>query len=452
MAVCTAEADEKPAPRQPNLLLLLADDLRYDAIGANGNSIVQTPKIDQLAARGVSFDRAFVTTSICMISRASIMTGQHVARHGITNFSQSLSPEQLDASYFRRLKQAGYSLGFVGKWGVGAPPQHLFDDNKAYPGQGNYYGYPTTPEKHLTQFLGEQAREFIAAQTAGSPFCLSVSFKAPHVDDGNGERPFNYDHRYEQLYSDVTIPPPALGEPEFFAALPRFLRESENRIRWRQRFASPEMYQESVKSYYRLVTGMDREVGELLAALDRAGLADNTIVIFTSDHGFYLGERGFAGKWYAHDVSLHIPLIIYDPRQPNASIGRSDALALNIDLAPTLLDYASAPIPAAMQGKSLRPIVQDEDPAEFREEFYYEHPFEYATIPQSEAIRTERYKYIVYPQVDPPYEELYDLTQDPDEADNLALRGPSTTLREMRRRFERLRRQVHDEKLVRAAY
>ncbi len=215
------------ADRPPNLVFLLADDMRYDALGANGNPIVQTPHLDELAERGVCFDCAFVTTSICVISRALFMTGQYARRHGILRFNDELTPSQLRETYFARLKAGGYSIGFVGKWGVGKPPQGLFENDAAYEGQGAYYGPPTDSQTHLTTFLGRQAEEYLARQDGERPFCLSVSFKAPHVDDRNLDRPFNYDRRLASMYAGVAIPEAPLSDPSFFAVPPVPARERE---------------------------------------------------------------------------------------------------------------------------------------------------------------------------------------------------------------------------------
>lgn len=417
-SACCAEVG---AGRRPNVVFLLTDDQRYDALGCNGSKVIQTPNIDSLATAGVAFDRAFVTTSICVISRASILTGQYSLTHGIHKFgTQQLSPQQLDASYLGRLKEAGYCIGFVGKWGIGNPPKGFFDYNGGYKGQGAYYNNPGG--KHLTTMLADQASEFIDSCSPDQPFCLSVSFKAPHVDQSNLDTlPFNHDHDFDELYEDISLPTPALSSDEFFRSQPKFLRESENRIRWRHRFATPANYQQSVKGYYRLITGVDRAVGRLIEQLRQAGLDDSTVIVFSSDHGFYLGERGFAGKWYAHELSIHVPLIVFDPRLPTELRGRRvNAMALNIDIAPTLLDLADVSVPKAYEGSSLLPLVRGETPSDWREDFYYEHDFEYATIPRSEAVRTDRFKYVVYPEVSPVYEELYDLQRDLDEARNLA--------------------------------
>jgi len=196
------------------------------------------------------------------------------------------------------------------------------------------------------------------------------------------------------------------------------------------------MYQHSVKSYYRLVSGVDRVVGRIVARLEEKGLADNTIILYTGDNGFYLGERGFAGKWFPHEVSMRVPLVVYDPRLPAAERGsRRDEPVLSIDLAPTMLAMAGVAVPSAMQGRSLTPLVEGETP-EWRTEFFYEHLFKHRTIPCSEAVRDSRYKYIRYVESEPLCEELYDLEKDSDEAHDLA-KDPAhaATLERMREKW-----------------
>lgn len=442
--LCLAAPLPCPAAERPNIVFLLTDDQRADALGCYGNVIIETPSIDSLAGRGVRFTNAFVTTSICMTSRASIMLGQYAARHGVNDFSTSLTDAQLQDSYFGRLKEAGYRIGFVGKWGVGRPSnlfgEEFFDFGRGFPGQGWYYD-PDDPERpHMTEHLGNQAIEFLTSDDGERPFCLSVSFKAPHVQDQDRENPFRYDTRLESLYAAATIPNVPLMAPKYFEALPEFLQASENRARWEVRFATPELYQRSVKSYYRLISGVDHQVGRILRQLDEMGAAENTIVVFSSDHGFFLGERGWAGKWFAHDVSIRVPLIVFDPRLPQRrSRTTRNEMVLNIDLAPTLLDLADVEIPAAMQGRSLAPLVAGEAADGWRDEFFYEHHFQHARIPRSEGVRTRRWKYIRYLDSDPLYEELYDLTADPDEEFNLATDAARQgDLKQMRHRWQRL--------------
>jgi len=429
-----AMAGEKAAP--PNIVFLLTDDQRWDTLGAMGNPIIQTPNIDRLAEQGVIFDNCFVTTSICMTNRACIFTGQYAARHGVWSFRTSFTPEQLRWTYPGRLKAAGYYLGFIGKWGVGRPPEGLFDYNRGWPGQNRYFHQIDGRTVHLTSIMCDQAMEFFDGLPSDRPFCLSISFKAPHCQDGHPEQ-FLYDPELESLYQDVTIPPPPLSDPEFFAALPEFLRNSENRVRWQVRFSTPEKYQKMVKGYYRLISGVDRVVGRIRDKLRQKGLDDNTVIIYSGDNGFYLGERGFAGKWLPHEVSIRVPLIVFDPRLPPEKRGkRRDEMVLSIDIAPTILALAAVPIPERMQGESLLPLVQGHQ-TPWRTEFFYEHLFKHPRIPACEAVRDQRFKYIRYVESDPLYEELYDLNNDPHEAHNLALRPEyRAKLKEMRRRWQ----------------
>jgi arylsulfatase A-like enzyme len=203
------------------------------------------------------------------------------------------------------------------------------------------------------------------------------------------------------------------------------------------------MYEHSVKSYYRLISGVDRVVGRIVAKLAEKGFSQRTVILYTGDHGFYLGERGFAGKWFPHEVSIRVPLVIYDPRLPEARRGRRcQEMALNIDLAPTMLELAGVDVPEAMQGKSLLPLVGGEAVA-WRTEFFYEHLFRHGRIPCTEAVRTERHKYIQFLDTDPPYEELYDLKSDPEEAHNLAADpAHADELEQMRKKLDEWRQRA----------
>ena len=444
---------EATAADRPNIIMLLADDQRWDTLGCMGNQIIKTPNVDRLAEGGVVFDNVFVTTSICMTNRACIFTGQYAARHGVINFRTNFTPQQLSQTYPGRLKSAGYHLGFIGKWGVGKPPADLFDYNQGWPGQNKYLNIKDGKFRHLTSIMSDQAMEFLDSTPADRPFSLSISFKAPHCQDGPPKRfldkpefkglyqkypsQFFYDPRLAGLYADATIPPAALSEPAFFNSLPKFLRESENRVRWEIRFPTPEQYQETVKAYYRLISGVDNVVGRIVKKLKEKGVAENTIIVYHGDNGFYLGERGFAGKWYPHEVSLRVPLVIYDPRLPAAQRGtRRDQIALSIDLAPTMLAMAGVEIPERMQGENLLPVLQGKSPA-WRSEFFYEHLFEHKTIPRTEGVRDGRFKYIRFVDSDPLFEELYDFKNDPDEAVNLALKPErAETLEIMRKKWQ----------------
>jgi len=426
--------------KQPNIIFLLTDDQRWDTMGCAGNTIIRTPNMDDVAACGVRFTNAFVTTSICASSRASIFTGQWPRRHGINDFGTHFTPEALAQTYPMLLRDAGYRTGFIGKYGVGPKrdmPIDKYDYWRGFEGQGRYEHKDKDGNyKHLTQIMGEQAVKFLQGCSNDKPFCLSVSFKAPHCQDGD-PRQFIYDRAYKNLYKDAVIPTPETADPRYFEALPEFLRTSEARRRWGIRFSTPEEFQESVKSYYRLITGVDVVIGRIREQLKRLDLDDNTVIMLIGDNGFYLGEHGLAGKWFPHEESIRVPLVVYDPRAGGKLRGRTvDQMALNVDIAPTILELAGLDAPEQMQGRSLMPLLEGKKPG-WRTEFFYEHMFEHKTIPRTEALRTQRYKYARY--IDCDYEELYDLKNDPAETINLAKDEKyGKTLKSLRKRCDEL--------------
>lgn len=427
------------AEQRPNIVLLVTDDQRWDTLGAMGNPIIQTPHLDRLAREGVIFVNNFVTTSICMVSRASMFLGQYLSTHGINEFNSQLSPEAFRRSYPGQFRAAGYRMGFIGKWGLDRKPlpEDQFDYWRGFAGQGNYF--PEGPNgPHSTALMGRQAVEFLRQFAGRQPFFLQVSFKAPHVQDED-PRQFLYDPADAALYRDVTIPPPRTADTRFLSALPIEVHRSEGRRRWAIRFSTPELYQESVRSYYRLITGVDRVVGDIRRTLAELGLDRNTVIVFTSDNGFYLGEHGLAGKWLMHEPSIRTPMIIYDPRLPAKARGlRRREIALNIDLGPTLLQLAGLSVPRSMQGRSLAPLLDPAARPPWRKDFFYEHTFTArGWIPRVEGVRGERWKYTRYLDTDPPFEELYDLESDPHEENNRA-RDPSCRpiLEKMRARYQ----------------
>ena len=444
-------AASRATKARPNIVFLLTDDQRWDTMGCMGNRIIQTPNMDDLGASGVKFVNAFVTTSICATSRASIFSGQYARRHGIHNFATSFSDEAWAQTYPARLKAAGYRMGMIGKYGVGrdkAFHKDTFDYWKGIPGQPRYEQKDADGNyKHLTQIMGEQSIEFLQGCSKDEPFCLSVSFKAPHVQDSD-PRQFIYDPAYADLYKDVEVPVPQTASESHFKTLPAFLRNDETtaRVRWKVRFDTPEKYQESVKGYYRLITGVDVVLGKIRLELQRLGQADNTIIVLTGDNGFFLGEHGFAGKWYGYNESLRVPLLIYDPRLSQNLRGQErEEIALNIDLAPTMLSMAGVGVPGVMQGRDLTPLIRGES-VPWRMDFFYEHLFENRRktasqnlIPKTEGVVSERYKYLRYIEREPPYEQLFDLKTDPREMRNLVGHTDyERTLKAMRIRWHQL--------------
>lgn len=412
--LATASSSATAAPRRLNVLVFCTDDQRHDTLGCTGNQQIQTPHIDALAKDGTVYDHSFVTTSICCISRASLFTGQYASRHGIHNFAKPLSEEQFAASYPGQLRAAGYRTGFIGKWGVGnVLPKDQFDYWAGFPGQGQYF--VKNDEEHLNRKMSRQALEFLRDCRDDQPFALQISFKTAHAQDG-AKWEFPTEQNLRTLYQDIEIPPPATATEAHFNALPAMLRTSEGRQRWEPRFRTAELYQTTVKDYYRLITGADQVVGEVLKVLRDKHWYDNTLIIFTSDNGYYLGDYGLADKWFMHEPSIRVPLVIVDPRLANAERGRHVAhWALNIDIAPTILAAAGVKIPAQMQGVDL---CSAEPPA--RREFYYEHTFPHALIPFVQGVRGERWKYARYEQKSVVVEQLFDLENDPLEERDLA--------------------------------
>jgi arylsulfatase A-like enzyme len=434
---------QQPAKKRPNIVFLLADDLRWNVLGCTGDKLAKTPHLDALAQRGVQFRNMFVTTSICAVSRASILSGQYARRHKINDFATSFTPDAYANTYPMLMKLAGYRVGFIGKFGVGSKmPDASFDYWKGFPGQGNYFGKGETV--HLTARMGNQALEFLQGCKKDQPFCLSVSFKCPHAMDA-AKREYPPDPRDEELFKDVTFPMPKTTDAKFFLAKPKFVQDSESRKRWERRFKTPEMFQTILRDYYRLVTGMDREVGRIVAELERLGLADDTIIIFTSDNGYFFGEHGFADKWYLYEESIRVPLIVYDPVLPKERRNRTvDAMALNIDLAPTMLDYAGVAVPKSMQGANLRPWLRGEALRKWREDWFYEHHTAIKIIPPSEGVRTTRWAYLRWMKdASNPVEELYDVLADPLQERNLApLVEHEKTLRLLRGRWNQMRNEL----------
>ena len=423
--------------------VLLVDDLRHDTFGFAGHDICRTPNIDALAKESHVFKNAFVTTAICMVSRASIFTGQYEARHQIHGFRTEFTAQAWRHSYPQLLKEAGYHTGFIGKYGVGnkmVEARKTFDFWRGFAGQGRFYDPKRKDNQHLTALQGDQSLEFLRTAPKDQPWSLSVSFKAVHCQDG-AKRQFPPDKRDEPLYANITLPLAPLSDQKYFDALHEPLKTSESRKRWQIRF-SPELFQETVKDYYRLLNSVDRELGRIRAELTKQGCDQNTVIIFTSDHGFYLGERGLAGKWFAHEESIRIPLLIHDPRTDKKRTPPLTPMALNIDFAPTILAFAGLDAPQTMQGRSLLPLLAA-SPSNWRADFFYEHHFIPDRIPESEAVRNERWKYIHWLAPKPGVEELYDLRDDPQEIKNL-VSDPAhqETLEQLRKRWKELREEA----------
>ncbi len=439
---------QKVDTTRPNIIFILTDDQRYDAMGAMGNSLIHTPNMDRLANAGILFKNSYVTTSICCVSRASILTGQYQSRHHINDFTTNLTAHALANTYPALLKNAGYTLGFIGKFGVGnKPPDSLFDlfvnTEAGEKSQPDYITIDKNGNKiHDTDTIGHSIQIFLDRYGNSRPFCLSVSFKAPHEQDGDPPT-YIIQPRYKDLYTDVSIPYPVTAAPKYWDQLPDFLRTDSNfgRSRWRGLFGTPALYQENVKNYYRLITGVDGVVGELIKRLAALGITKNTIIILMGDNGMFLGEHGMEGKWYGYEESIRVPLFIYDPLLPDKlNQYKARQISLNIDIAPTILAMAHVPVPPGMQGIDLASILENKIPE--RKEFLYQHYFLGSPhIPKEEGIVTKRFKYMNF--IEHQYEELYDIENDPHETTNL-VNDPhyKATLQVLRKKFSALQKTI----------
>lgn len=433
---------------RPNILFFFADDQRHDTVGYAGHPIVETPTIDRLAANGVRFENMFVTRSTCWASRTTILTGLTSRSFVKLDGSDTVRPAALTALFPDLLREAGYRTGLFGKWHAKMPkgfrPQDHFDDYEKIFRRPYFKTMPNGSKRHTTELIGDRGIEFLKSQRdQKKPFCLNLWFNAGHAEDrdlrpgiGHYPWPLAVDGKYDQ----VKIPEPRLSDPAIFAAHPEFFKISNHRERFRWRWDTPEKYQLNMRAYFRMLSGIDHVINRVMQTLKEEGLADNTVVVYAADNGYYLGDRGFAGKWSHHEQSQRVPLVIFDPRQPKKHRGRAvDAMALNLDLPATFLDWARVAIPDSYQGASLKPLIEgNPTPEGWRKDFFCEH-FNPRYSMSWEGLRGQRFKYARYLDQNPVYEYLHDLDDDPDELINL-VEDPNyaESLRSMRERTDAL--------------
>ncbi|PQV50631.1 arylsulfatase A-like enzyme [Jejuia pallidilutea] len=419
-----AYAQQSTKQEKPNIIFILTDDQRFDAIGYAGNKFVKTPQMDDLAKSGIYFNTAIVTTPICAASRASILTGLHERSHNYNFQTGNIRSEYMVNSYPRLLKDNGYYTGFYGKYGVRYSELdkqfHEYEDydrnNRFKDKRGYYYKTIDNDTVHLTRYTGQKALDFIDKNASKEkPFCLSLSFSAPHAHDAAVEQYF-WQEATDNLLVNTTIPEPKLGDDKYFLEQPKIVRDGFNRLRWTWRYNTPEKYQHSLKGYYRMISGIDIEIAKIRKKLKEKGLEKNTVIIVMGDNGYFLGERQFAGKWLMYDNSIRVPLIIYDPREKKHK--DVDDMVLNIDIPSTIVDLAGLKPPKSWQGKSLLPIVKKQTKAIKRDTILIEHLWDFSEIPPSEGVRTKEWKYFRYIN-DKSIEQLYNLKKDPLEAKNL---------------------------------
>ena len=455
---------------RPNLVFVMSDDHAAHAISAYGSVINQTPHLDRLAAEGMRFTRAFCTNAICTPSRAAILTGTYNHTNGVTTLDTPMD-NKLE-TYPKILQRAGYRTALFGKWHLGHGPDHDptgFDDWAVLPEQGEYHNpdfyTPTGRVRnpgYVTDLITDMALDWLGV--VEGPFALMVHHKAPH-------RTWEPDAAHALMYEDVEIPEPltlfddhATRSAAARAALCRMLdldlrdfkipvpdgMSADEEIRWR--------YQRYIKEYLRVIASLDDNVGRLLDRLDGLGLTDNTIVVYTSDQGFFLGDHGWFDKRFMYEESLGMPLLLRYPRRV-ASGAVASGFVTNVDYAPTFLDLAGVPIPDWMQGRSFAPLLDGRQPNDWPSSMYYRywmHRDDAHNIWAHYGVRTENHKLIYFYNdplgqpgangpTDPPEWELYDLIADPEELTNVYGRpGYERVTSELKTELARLQAEVGD--------
>ena len=430
---------------QPNIVFFFTDDQTVSTIGCYGNKIVKTPNIDGLAKRGVRFEQAFVSHPICWASRASILSGLSARSYRAPGNEEQARGEVMEKLYTDLLREQNYRTGHIGKWHTKAPrgwrKEDHFDVCEVIGRNPFYKKMPDGTLRHETELIVDKGIDFLKSQPKGKPFALNMWFNACHAEDGD-RRPgighFAWPRAVDGMYDDAYIEQPRLNKPEIFDGLPDFLQTSITRERYFWRWNTPKKYETNMRAYYRMVSGIDGAIGRFLKALEEAGLADNTIVVYSADNGYHMANRGLSGKWSHFEESIQVPLIIADPRVKPAQRGKvSKSMALNLDLPATFLDWAGIEVPERYDGRSLKPLVNGGDSSDWRSDTFHEHFAVRHRIPAYEGVRNANYKYVRY--VDHDHEFLHHLKKDPDELINLA-KDPrhAVVLGEMRKRTDEL--------------
>lgn len=460
--------------KRPNILYIMSDDHGWQAMSCYGSRINQTPNLDRIAYGGVRLDNCFCTNSICAPSRAVILTGKYSHLNGVKTLADKFDGRQV--TFPQLLQASGYQTALFGKWHLGhggnSDPTG-FDDWKVLPGQGKYHdpifiepeGIEWEVPGYVTTLTTDFSLDWLEARDKSKPFLLTCHFKAPHG-------PWEPDHKHEELYEDVEIPEPDTLYDNYSnrsgaarAAKMRIDRDLPNRITKYQiaeglseTEARKRIYQHFIKDYLRCVASIDENVGRLLDYLDEQGLTEDTIVVYTSDQGFYLGDHGWYDKRFMYEESLRMPCLIKYPREIPAGTC-TDAFAVNVDFAQTLLDYAGVEATEEMQGCSLRPILEGQVPEGWQTSVYYRYWMHLDKIHNVYAhygVRTEKYKLIYYygealgssgtQDISTPKEwELFDLEKDPRELCNVYGRPEYTEITvQLERELERLRVKIGD--------
>ena len=477
------------AAKQPNILFIMSDDHASHAMSCYGSRINHTPNLDRIANGGMRLENCFCTNSICTPSRATILTGTYNHVNGVTTLSTMM--DNTLQTFPKLLQEAGYQTAVFGKWHLGQGAKHCptgFDDWAVLPGQGFYHnpqfrfkgpdgGELRTVPGYVTDIITDMSLDWLKGRDENKPFCLLYHHKAPH-------RPWYPDEKHAAMFLNEDVPEPETLLDDYSdrakAAELAAMRVGVHNHNQDLNAEIPDLpedqlrkwaYQRYIKDYLRVVQSVDDNVGRVLDYLDEAGLAEDTIVIYTSDQGFFLGDHGWYDKRFMYEESLRMPFVIRYPREIDPGTVNGD-IVINADFAPLFLDYAGVEVPDDMQGRSFRPLLSGSTPPDWREGMYYRYWMNKAhhNVAAHYGIRTQRYKLIYYyydgcdqpgtqdryfagaAEIQPcegltPEWELFDLEKDPHEMHNV-VSDPAYAgvVRELKDQLHRLQAEVGDER------
>jgi arylsulfatase A-like enzyme len=441
------------AGKKPNILYIMTDDHAAHALSCYGSRINKTPNLDRIAREGMRFENCFVTNSLCGPSRATLLTGKYSHAHGFLRNGNRFDASQ--QTFPKLLQAAGYQTAVVGKWHLETDPTG-FDYWNVLPGQGIYHnpvliemGQRKTHQGYVTDIITDLSMEFLKKRDKGKPFCLLYHHKAPH-------RAWQPDPKHAEMFKNQTFPEPETFNDDY-GTRSRAARECEMSVAkhltrgdLKQPIPaglSPEQektwrYTRYMQDYLACVAAVDDSVGRMLDFLGKEGLADDTIVVYTSDNGFFLGDHGWFDKRFMYEESLRVPFLVRYPGAVKAG-ATSDRMVINPDFAPTFLDFAGLPIPSDVQGRSVRPILEGKPPGDWRTSIYY-HYYEFPgahMVQRHYGVRTQQHKLIHFYQINE--WELFDLAKDPHELKNVyADPAYAEVVKQMKAELERLRKEL----------
>ena len=463
---------------RPNIVFIMSDDHAAHAMSCYGSRVNQTPNLDRIADGGMRFDNCFCTNSICTPSRAVILSGTYNHINGVTTLTTKMDNTLL--TFPKLLQEGGYQTAIFGKWHLGIGPEHCptgFDDWTVLPGQGRYHnpefifkgpngGARRTVQGYVTDLITDFSLNWLKQRDADKPFCLMYHHKAPH-------RPWYPDEKHAHLYLNEEMPEPdTLYDDYSNRAAAAEAAKMRVGVHMHDRDLKCEppaedmsehdlrkwAYQRYIKDYCRVVASIDTNVGRVLDYLDAEGLTENTLVIYTSDQGFFLGDHGWYDKRFMYEESLRMPFILRYPKEVKPGSANADMI-LNLDFAPLFLDLAGVPVSDTFQGRSFRPLLQGSTPPDWRESMYYRYWMHRGhNVYAHYGLRTMRHKLIYYyadpldapgaeGEAEEPEWELFDLETDPCEMNNVYDDPTNAKLvEELKTELHRLQAEVGDER------